>query len=504
MARPRSRPQSAAAAPPARETSLPPGLALGVAFLTGWVIMQLEILGGRVLAPYFGYSIYQWGALIGVVMAALAAGYWLGGRVGDGPRPAGFLLAALGASALLVLAVPPLAGGFMPATRALGPAWGAVAATAILLGAPSVLLATTSPIVIRLTATALIARTAGRVYAVSTVGSIAGTFFTAFYIIPELGSRLGHFVAAGLILVAAAGLAVGTGRLRYIGALAVLAGVLGLIPARQQPGVTYREESVHNIITVQDAGAVRYLYLNYTAGAQTIMVKNQVLTGSYYDYFLLGPHINGGRKALFLGSAGGTALKQLVQVYPEVEVTGVELDPKVVEVANRFFEMGDHPRIRQVVADARWYLRQSEERYDLIYIDLYVTGHIPFFTATQEFFRLVHDRLGEDGILMVNILALYEPETLVAPFVRTVRTAFPSTFTIGHGNYILIASKTPLSLKSLQERLAQKVPQAPLATVMARALPRLRVAAADGRWPVFTDDRSDVEFRTFRAVEGGY
>lgn len=503
MARPRSRPPSAEAAPRAEERSLPPGLALGVAFLAGWVIMQLEILGGRVLAPYFGYSVYQWGALIGVVMAALAAGYWLGGRVGDGPRPAGFLLAALGASALLVIAVPPLADGFMPATRALGPAWGAVAATAILLGAPSVLLATTSPIVIRLTATPLIARTAGRVYAVSTVGSIGGTFFTAFYIIPELGSRLGHLVAAGLIVVAAAGLAAGTRRLRYIGVVAILAGVLGLIPERKELGVTYRDESVHNIITVQDAGAVRYLYLNYIAGAQTIMVKDQVLTGSYYDFFLLGPHLNGGKKVLFLGSAGGTALKQLVQVYPEVEVTGVELDAKVVDVANRFFGMGDHPRIRQVVADARWHLSQSRQRYDLIYIDLYVTGHIPFFTATREFFRLVHDRLGENGILMINILALYEPETLLAPFVRTVRTAFPSTFTIGRGNYILIASKRPLALKTLQARLAEEVPQAPLAAVMARALPRLRVAAADSRWPVFTDDRSDIEFRTFRAVEGG-
>ena len=122
-----------------------PASSLAVAFTAGWVIMMLEILGGRVLAPYFGYSVYQWGALIGVVMAALALGYWLGGRVGDGPQAVPFLLAALVVSTVFVLLVPWFAPAFLPGMRAWGPAWGAVGASALLLGLPSVLLAAVSP-----------------------------------------------------------------------------------------------------------------------------------------------------------------------------------------------------------------------------------------------------------------------------------------------------------------------------------------------------------------------
>ncbi len=485
-------------------TSLPRSVALGVAFLAGWVIMQLEILGGRVLAPWFGYSVYQWGALIGVVMTALAIGYWLGGRVGDKPRASSFLVWAFGISALFVLAVPPFAESFMPVLRIFGPGWGSVFATLILLGVPSVLLATTSPIVIRLTATDMIARTAGGVYAVSTAGSIAGTFFTAFYIIPELGSRIGHLVAAGLIVVAAAALALSVCRVKRLAALIVLAGVLSQLSTRPEPGVLHHEETLHNIITVQDTGDRRLLYLNYTAGAQTIMIKGGGLTRSYYDFFLLGPHINDARKVLFLGSAGGTALKQLAKAYPALEVTGVELDPKVIDVANKYFGLAEEPRVRQVAADARWYLTQTDERYDMIAVDLYVTGHVPFFTTTEEFFRLVHDRLTENGLLMMNILSVQPGDNLVAPFVRTVRTSFPSTFLVSRGNYILIASKSPITEKTVRARLRMETSSPEVREVISRALPVLRAASAGPEWPVFTDDRNDVEFRTFRMVHGKF
>ncbi|MDJ0950735.1 MAG: fused MFS/spermidine synthase [Alphaproteobacteria bacterium] len=484
--------------------TLPRGVALGIAFIAGWAIMQLEILGGRVLAPWFGYSVYQWGALIGVVMAALAAGYWLGGKVGDSPRATRFLLAALSISALFVLAVPPFAESFMRPLRALGPGWGAVVATAVLLGVPSVLLATTSPIVIRLTATEFIAKTAGRVYAVSTVGSIGGTFFAAFYVIPELGSRLGHLVAAGLIIVAAAALALSARQVKSLAALVVVSAVLTQIPSSPAPGVILRKETLHNIITVQDAGKHRYLYLNYTWAPQTVMIKNQVLTGIYYDLFLLGPKINDAKTVLFLGSAGGTALKQLTHVYPDLQVTGVDLDPEVVAIADKYFGLAAEPRIRQVAADARWFLTQTGDRYDMIAIDLYVTGHVPFFTTTMEFFRLAHDRLSENGILMMNILSPRPGDDLVGPMVRTARTAFPSTFLVNTGNYILIASKTPLTAEAVKRRLRQETNSAELRRVISRGLSTLRPASADPAWPIFTDDRNDVEFRTFRMLRSGF
>lgn len=479
-------------------------LLLAVAFITGWTIMMLEILGGRLLAPFFGYSVYQWGALIGVVMAALAFGYYVGGRVGDRAEAGRFLLAALVVSLVFILVVPRLADSFMPAMRGFGPAWGSVAASIVLLGVPSVLLATTSPIVIRLTATSLIADSAGRVYAVSTIGSIGGTFFTAFYAIPDLGTRMSHYVAAALLAVAAIGLAL-VERQTRMAVIAVVVFALGYpFGSGGAPGDVYRAESVHNIIRVADVGRLRYLFLNYADGAQTVMNRDGLLTDRYYDQFLVGPQINGAKNVLFLGVAGGTAIKQLVTVYPALHVTGVDLDPAVLDVAKRYFGLGGEARVNLVADDARWFLANSRDRYDMIAIDLYVTGHIPFFATTEEFFRLVRDHLTDDGILMMNVLAVQQPEELLGPLVRTVRLSFPSTFLTGYGNFILIASRSTLGVETLKERLEQAGPSPEVRQVARRALNGLSPASAGREWPVFTDDRNDVEFRTFRTYYGGF
>ncbi|HEV8641603.1 MAG TPA: fused MFS/spermidine synthase [Methylomirabilota bacterium] len=475
-----------------------------VAFLSGWVIMMLEILGGRVLAPYFGYSVYQWGALIGVVMAALAGGYFLGGRVGDTPYALRFLLGALVVSSLYVFLVPPLGTSLLPYVRRYGPAWGAVVGSAVLLGLPSVLLAVVSPIVVRLTLTTRIADTAGRVYAVSTLGSIAGTFFTAFYAIPVLGTRASHYVAGTLLALAGVTLAVAWRRFGY-GVAAALLLVSWALPAPPPaPGIIFEDESIHNIIQVVDQPAARYLYLNYQDGPQTVMLKDSVLVGSYYDYFLLGPLMNGGRKVLFLGAAGGTSVKQLVTVYPDVEVVGVELDGKVIEVAKKFFGLDGHPRVRLVEQDARFYLESARERYDVIDIDLYVTGHVPFFCTTREFFQLAKDRLTERGLVMMNVLSIQAGDDLIAPFVRTVQSVFPSVFLIGNGNFILIASKAPVEEAGLRRLLETAPAPATAREVANRAVASFRAAVAGPEWPIFTDDRNDVEFRTFKMFYGQY
>jgi spermidine synthase len=482
--------------------SLARPLLFAVAFIGGWTIMMLEILGGRVLAPYFGYSVYQWGALIGVVMAALAVGYFLGGRVGDRPGAQRFLLGALIVSTAFVLVVPRFANDFMPAMRVAGPAWGAVFGTVILLGVPSVLLATVSPIVIKLTATSRIANSAGLVYAVSTVGSIGGTFFAAFYAIPELGTRLSHFVAAALLVAAVLAMAYASRKLAAA-AVSVVILVLGFpLPASRAPGEIYHAESIHNIIRVIDSPTQRDLFLNYTLGAQTMMSKTGLLTGGYYDTFLIGPYFNGGNKVLFLGVAGGTSLKQLVTVYPKLTVTGVDLDPAVLKVAREYFGLKGEKRINLIAEDARWFVSNTTETYDVIAIDLYVTGHIPFFTTTKEFFTLVHDRLSENGIVIMNVLSITGTGELLNPMIRTVRSVFPSTFLIGYGNFMLVATKRPTSLEHMQAILEKPAERAELETVLARARESLRAASAGRQWPIFTDDLNDVEFRTFRAFFG--
>jgi spermidine synthase len=474
-----------------------------VAFVAGWAIMMLEILGGRVLAPYFGYSIYQWGALIGVVMGALALGYWVGGRVGDTPRAVPFLTGALCLASVYTILVPALGGAVLPPLRMLGPAWGAVVASLVLLGLPSALLAVVSPIVVRLTATERLADSAGRVYAISTLGSIAGTFVTAFWAIPVLGTRWSHYVAAGLLVGAV--LALGAVRRRPLYGAAVAILLLAAVPAggATVPGLLFEDESVHNIIQVADDGRARYLYLNYAEGPQTIMPHDRLLSDSYYDYFLLGPLLSGGRQVLFLGAAGGTALKQLVTAYPDVEVLGVELDGKVIDVARRFFGLADLPRLRLVEDDARWHLQRSPHRYDVVAIDLYVTGHVPFFTTTREFFALVRDRLTDGGVAMMNVLSPQPGDDLIAPFVRTARSVFADVHLIGEGNVILVACRGPLDEAAVRRALTTGPAPPVVRRVAEQALRTVRPAVAGPEWPLFTDDRNDVEFRTFKMFYGG-
>ena len=169
-----------------------------------------------------------------------------------------------------------------------------------------------------------------------------------------------------------------------------------------------------------------------------------------------------------------------------------------------YFGLGDEKRVELVAEDARWYLANSPDRYDMIAIDLYVTGHIPFFTTTAEFFREVYDHLTEDGVMMMNVLAVAQPEELLGPLVRTVRLSFPSTFLTGAGNFILIASRSPLSLATLKERLERAGPSPEVRQVARRALNGLSAASAGREWPIFTDDLNDVEFRTFRTFYGGF
>jgi len=475
------------------------GIPLGVAFVAGWVVMMLEILGARLLAPYFGYSVYQWGALIGVVLSALTCGYYLGGRVGDGNHARQFLIWVLILSAAWIMLIPTVARLSLPWSRASGPAWGAVVATTLLLGLPSALLGTVSPIIIRLTFTGGVANAAGSVYAVSTLGSIGGTFFTSFYAIPALGSRVSLYVAGLLLIVALAGLSLAGRQFRYLTAICLVLLPVILPSAKLPKGVIYEAESIHNIIRVADGTIGRSLFLNYAAGPQTVARKDGLLTGRYYDYFVLGPLMNGGKRALFLGVGGGTALKQVLTVYPDVEVVGVDLDPEVLVVAEHYFGLVPSSRLNLRAEDARWYIESTTREFDLIAIDLFVTGQIPFFTTTVEFFDLLKKRLSARGLIMMHIRSMGPGEELLAPFVSTIGAVFPSVFLFGRNNFILVASKAPVEMEVLIQALQRGATSFPVVQpVVARALTDFKRAVADEHCPTFTDDRNDVEIRTFR------
>ena len=449
-------------------------LAIGVAvFLSGGVLLGLEIVASRVLAPFFGNSLFVWGALIGVVLAGLSLGYWLGGALADRFPTAYLLIGSITVSALFVLAIP-LADEWMLERVVAwdpGPRLDPVIATILLFGAPSVILGGVSPIAVRLLARSLerLGRTAGRLFAVSTAGSIGGTFVTAFWLVPELGTDQVLAVGALALLLAAATVAIAEGlvvptALLAGGAAGTVAVVLALAPeqggtlggaAAQNWSPLYRLREVrrpssldpasvasgegfavrlakdtrYHRMVVADDGESRYL--RFDSSFQSAMYLDDPFRTRYRytDYLDLGLAYNpGARRVLFVGLGGGSAPKRMWRDFPALQLQVVELDPDVVDAAYRWFALPRDERLDVDVEDGRRWLARHEERWDVIVIDAFYADAIPFHLATREFLQLARSRLEPGGVVVTNLIGALtgDQSRLLRSLTRTYRQVFPT------------------------------------------------------------------------------
>lgn len=428
------------------------GLAVSTAvFLSGATLLGVEIAASRVLAPTFGSSLYVWGALIGVVLTGLSIGYWVGGALADRwPSPYLFVGAiALGAG--LVLAIPVVDEWVLEqvVTWDPGPRLDPLVAAIILFGPMSVVLASVSPIAVRLAARELdrLGRTAGRLFAISTAGSIAGTFATAFWLVPEYGTDQVLAVGAVVLLGAAAVVALlerlwvpGAGLVAAAGAAMLAVGALApdttgrvlegtaarnwsplyrerdtLTPRKLDPaevglggeGFTIREARdtrYHRLLVVEDDES---RFLRFDSSFQSGMYLDDPYRTrfSYSDYLHLGLAYNpSARKILVIGLGGAAVQKRLWRDFRDVEVTTVELDPAVVDASYEWFELPRDPRLPVVVDDGRRFLQRTGERFDVIMVDAFYSDGVPFHLTTLEFVELMRDRLTPGGVIATNVI----------------------------------------------------------------------------------------------------
>ncbi len=414
----------------------PGRLALGaLVFGAGIGALATEITASRLLAPYFGSSTIVWANLIGIVLAALAVGYWLGGRLADRrPQPAllGFIVLV---AAVCVAAIPFVAKPFLDLTvdgldeTSAGAVIGSFLAVLLLCAPPVVLLGMVSPFAIRLAVASIetAGAVAGRLYALSTAGSLLGTFLPALILIPAIGTQRTFLVIAALLALSASAL---LGR-RYLVVAAALAALVAIPPGvvKGQAGLLHEETSYHQYIQVveRDDGR-RLLHLNEGVAVHSVWRPDSVLTGGVWDAFLAIPSLLGRDldRVAILGNAGGTTARALGVYYPDAEVDGVELDPAVSRVGRRFFAMDDNPRLTVHDADARPFLRRTDERYDLIVVDAYHQPYVPFYLATREFFRLVRARLAPGGIVALNVASVPDDKRLVTAVGTTLGGGAPA------------------------------------------------------------------------------
>lgn len=413
------------------------------AFTTGAVVMALEILGSRLLAPVFGNSLFVWGALIGVILAAMSSGYATGGWLSDryaGSKVLALLLLGSGIWTLLIAwkGHPVM---FAVADWTDDPRWGPCLAATLLLAPPAFGLSGVLPALLRLSIADMgcLGRSTGSMIAISTVGSLVGTWGTAFYLLTWMGSmRLIALLGAVQILLggiwswqAVAGQArlfTRTAAGLLLGATSLGLGWLALHPDLVLPAPLYQEDSPYQQIRIRDTRALRYLILDRTFHA--VMWREEpvelFLPYSHLMVAALALHPDP-RRALILGHGGGSLAKWLARYWPQLDLDIVEVDPLVVRAAEVFF--GYHPPANHSVhvRDARAFLRATVAQYDVIWLDVFARHLIPFHLTTREFFQLVRARLRPDGVLVSNLASTGDGPDLqrAEAVVATLRSVFP-------------------------------------------------------------------------------
>ena len=428
-----------------------------VVFISGAVLMALEIVGSRVLAPYFGSSIFVWGSLISVVMTALSIGYYWGGWLSA--REPSY------AKLLILLVIPGVVIFFLPfvypainewiAVMNLGVRLSPLVACSALFLLPGIFIGTISPYVIRLAATQLntVGSTAGTLYAVSTCGSIAGTLLTAFYLIPVLGvSNIIH--ALGITLVCLSLVVVPLIRLkrvsvtRAVAAVSVLFGWvnLGWTPIAWAKTLMQKDTFYHRIRIEEDDEA-RYMYFDRTLQSAMTLKDPTALRLIYSRYTSLGFTFRAdAKKMLLIGLGGGSIPKKLNKEFPNMEIDAVEIDPEVIKLAKDHFNIKEGKQLRLHAQDGRLFLTRTQTQYDIIMLDAYFTDAMPFHLATKQFFELAQKKLTPNGIIVANLIsAVTGPSGKIArAFARTLRQVYPQTY--------IFASRRPdnVSLETIQ------------------------------------------------------
>lgn len=489
-------------------------------FTAGLTTLAVELSASRLLGNIFGTSNLVWANVIGLMLLYLSAGYFIGGRWADrSPRPAtfyGLLVVAAALAGLVPLAARPVLrfAAEAMATLDAAVAGGSFLAVLILFSAPVTLLGCASPFAIRLAMgeTSQAGQVAGRIYAISTLGSLVGTFSPVLVFIPWIGTARTFLVFAGLLFaVAWAGL-LAADRRRALWALLLpavvaaaawfsLSGSLrpvdGLIPQSEI-------ESEYNFIQVVQRGDTRYLLLNEGQGIHSVYAPDRVETFGTWDYFLAAPYFNDPPGAVtslaVVGLAAGTIPRQFTAVYGPIPIDGFEIDGAIVDVGRRYFDMNE-PNLSVHVEDGRWGLAHSGRRYSVIAVDAYRLPYIPWHLTTQEFFQEARSHLADDGVLVINVGRTLTDRRLIDAMAGTLRAVFPSVHAVDVPdtfNTILYATARPTRVAALvanRDRLAGQGAAAAvhplLRSTLDRAVQNLRPEPPGSM--VFTDDWAPIE-----------
>ncbi len=477
-------------------------------FVGGACSLGTEMAGARLLAPHFGTSNLIWANVIGLFLLYLSVGYWLGGKLADRNPSAGALARVVLGAAVTIAVLPFVAKPlFSLATNAFQgvSAGGFVASffgTMLLFALPVTALGTISPWSIRLAVRDVseAGTVAGRLYALSTVGSLVGTFLPVLILVPWIGTQR-------TIIATAAVLALAT--LPLLPRRAIAVPILLAAALAVPPGVTkttdngrllYEGESRYQYVqVVERPDGDRVLHLNEGWAIHSVLPARGFLTHGYWDAFLTLPILSGrpdGRVAV-LGNAGGTIGNLYEEVWPDAPMDGVEIDPLVSDVGRRFLGM-DNPRMQIHTADARVWIQTAPDGYDGMVIDAYRQPYIPFQLVSREFFTQVRDRMSPNGVVAINIGTPPGQTRAVDMISATMRDVFPTVLETRYDefNSVVFAFRNETDPGEVRRLLSAAT--GPAATAARRVASDLTEVRPGGT--VLTDDHAPIEWITDMAL----
>lgn len=485
-------------------------------FVGGMTTLAVEFTTSRMLQTVYGTSNIVWANVIGLVLLFLTVGYFLGGWLAD-RRPSPRLFYGIvtvagfaGVFFLLLASIILRSAASALASVNAGALLSSLVAVIVTLAIPITLLGCISPFAIRLAVRDVgeAGRISGMIYAISTWGSLLGTYLPVLLVIPLAGSRWAAVVFGGLLLLV--GL-LGLWQLQRRAAVTALLLPILLIPSvvlglqgtlKSYPGQIYETESAYNYIQVIRRDDCNYLLLNEGQAYHSFYCDGgRVPRISVWSIMLAAPFFNADVRQspvdsmAVVGLAAGTIPKQFTRVFGPIAIDGIELDPEVVSVARDHFALNE-ANINVIVGDGRYQLNRLAGPYDLVTIDAYKVPYIPWHLTTREFFYEVRARLADDGVVAVNVGRVPEDRRLVGAMTATLQTVFPSVHAIdvpGSLNTILVATAQPTSAANLLRHVQQLTPDAE--SLLARSLEAAsaNLAPATESDVVFTDQRAPVE-----------
>lgn len=394
-----------------------------LSFIEGASVMACELFGAKLIAPYFGGSLYVWAAVLGVTLFALMCGYYLGGYLSERRGQTKTIYVVLITGGLFMNLMPYLAHRVMPMCLDMSVQWGTTLSLLVFLLPPLMLMGMTSPLIIntlnREQETA--GKTTGSVYAISTFGGIVATFLVGFFLLPEYGIKWPSFVFGSLLItLSAIGILAGKNKslpLLAIGAL-VFSGYVNYKSPLINPAyeIVYESEGILGQIKVVDMP-----YYTSTRGVKkgrALMVNNTAQTildldnpeydlwdWSYYFPAAVSMYPQGS-KVLLLGLGGGTLVQQFQRLNFNVDV--VELDERIRDIAIRYFNID--PATNVIIDDARHFINQCEEKYDIVTLDLFLNETPPGHVLTVECFERIRGLLNPGGVVMMNFYGFISGE----------------------------------------------------------------------------------------------